>query len=73
MADENREKTLSHLSLFQIFRRISRSVREFKRPALLTPLLVTGEVIIECTIPFITAQLINALNEGQGMDAIAHY
>ena len=73
MADENREKTLSHLTLFQIFRRISKSVREFKRPALLTPLLVTGEVVIECIIPFITAMLINALNEGQGMDAIARY
>ena len=73
MAEETREKTLSHLSLFQIMGRIAQSIREYKRPSLLTPILVTGEVVIECAIPFITAQLINALNEGQGMDAIMHY
>ncbi|MDO5107857.1 MAG: ABC transporter permease, partial [Coriobacteriaceae bacterium] len=73
MAEEPREKTLSHLSFYQIFRRISMSVREYKRPAILTPILVTGEVVIECAIPFITALLINALNEGKGMDAISHY
>ena len=73
MAQEPREKTLSHLSLFQVFRRIFQSVREYKRPTILTPVLVTGEVIIECAIPFITAQLINALNMGEGMSAIAHY
>ena len=37
MAEEPREKTLSHLSFYQIFRRISMSVREYKRPAILTP------------------------------------
>ena len=73
MAEETREKTLSHVTLPQIMWRIAQSIREYKRDSILTPILVTGEVVIECSIPFITAQLINALNEGQGMDAIAHY
>ena len=31
---------------------LARSIREFKKPALLTPMLVTVEVILECIIPF---------------------
>ena len=27
------------------------SLREFKKPAILTPLFITGEVILECLIP----------------------
>ncbi len=73
MAEKNHGKTLAHFTLIQIARRIARSIREYRRDTILTPLLVTGEVIIECAIPFITALLINALNEGQGMSAIARY
>ena len=40
---------------------LARSIREFKKPAILTPLLVTGEVILECIIPFIIANLVNEM------------
>ncbi len=36
-------------------------VREYKRPTLLTFLFIVGEVIIECFIPFITAELVNQM------------
>ncbi len=52
---------------------LARSVREFKKPALLTPLLVTGEVILECVIPFTIAKLVNQMQAGCGMDVIARY
>ena len=29
---------------------LSKSIREFKKPAILTPILVVGEVILECII-----------------------
>ncbi len=70
---EQHAKTLAHLTLPQIMRRIARSAREYRKPSIQTPILVSGEVIIECSIPFITAQLINAINEGQGMAAISRY
>ena len=38
---------------------LARSIREFKKPAILTPLLVTVEVILECIIPFTIANLVN--------------
>ena len=52
---------------------LARSIREFKKPAILTPLLVTGEVILECIIPFIIANLVNEMQAGCGMDVIIHY
>ena len=52
---------------------LARSIREFKKPAILTPLLVTGEVILECIIPFIIANLVNQMQAGCGMDVIIRY
>ena len=46
------------LTLRGIISTLSRSVREYKKMSLMTPVLVIGEVVIECIIPFITAQLI---------------
>ncbi len=52
---------------------LARSIREFKKPAILTPLLVTVEVILECIIPFIIAKLVNEMQAGCGMDVIVNY
>ena len=38
---------------------LARSIREYKKTAILTPLLVTVEVILECIIPFTIANLVN--------------
>ena len=52
---------------------LSKSIREFKKPALLTPILVVGEVILECIIPFVIANLVNEMQAGCGMDVILRY
>lgn len=67
------EGVTPQLSYRQIVSTLAKSVREFKRPSVLTPLLVVGEVIVECAIPFSTAQLIDQLNMGAGMDVIVRY
>ena len=38
---------------------LGKSVREYKKPALLTPLLVTLEVVMEVVIPLLMANLID--------------
>ncbi len=43
---------------------LAKSIREFKRPSILTFILIVGEVIIECIIPFITANLVNQIKAG---------
>mgnify|MGYP005804643547 FL=1 len=52
---------------------LARSIREFKKPAILTPILVTVEVILECIIPFVIANLVNEMQAGCGMDVIVNY
>ncbi len=52
---------------------LARSIREYKKPAILTPLLVTIEVILECIIPFSIANLVNQMQAGCGMDVIVKY
>ena len=45
-------------------RTLLRSVREYRRASLLTPLFVTGEVILECFLPLIMASLVDHLQGG---------
>ena len=44
-----------------------KSIREFKRPTILTLLLIVGEVFIEVLIPFRTAALVNGIQSGMTM------
>ena len=50
-----------------------KSVREYKKSSILTPVLITGEVIVECIIPFVTGILIEQIRLGGGMDVIVKY
>ncbi len=50
-----------------------KSIREYKKPSLLAPAYVSLEVVIECIIPFITAQLVNQIKAGCGIDVILKY
>ena len=52
---------------------LAHSIREFKKPAMLTPLLVMVEVVLECIIPSIIATLVNQMQAGCGMDVILRY
>lgn len=49
------------------------SVREYKKPAIMTPILVTCEVVLECIIPFVIAQLVNEIKGGCDMSVILKY
>lgn len=49
------------------------SIREYKRAAIATPIIVTGEVVMEVAIPFVTAQLINAIQLGAGLAQLLPY
>ena len=52
---------------------LARSIREYKTLSILTPLLVTVEVIMECAIPFVIANLVNEMQAGCSMDVIVRY
>ena len=48
-------------------------VREYKKTSILTPILVSGEVVVECIIPFYIAKLINRIENGADMKMILMY
>ena len=52
---------------------LANSIREYKAVTIATPLLVALEVVMECIIPFITAQLVNEIKAGCSIDVILHY
>ena len=45
------------------------SIRDYMKVAVATPLLVLGEVLCEVLIPFITANLIDAIKDGAPLPA----
>ncbi len=49
------------------------SIREYKKTSILTPVLVSIEVIVECIIPFYIAKLINHIQDGTDMSLILKY
>lgn len=52
---------------------LARSIREYKKPSIATPILVSLEVVMECTIPFIIATLVDEINKGCEMSVILRY
>ena len=52
---------------------LAKSIREFKKPSILTPILVSFEVVLECIIPFLIANLVNEIKAGCEMQVIVRY
>ena len=52
---------------------LSKSIREFKAASVKAPVFVSLEVVLECIIPFIIAQLVNEIKAGCGLGVIAGY
>lgn len=51
--------------------RLLKCLREYKKPTVLTLIFIIGEAVIETLIPFITANLINGIQAGIGMNQVA--
>lgn len=53
-----------------MFKRLLKSVREYKTPTVLTLLFIVLEAIIEAFIPFITANMVNRIKDGAEISEI---
>lgn len=49
---------------------LARSIGEYKKLSIITPILIIFEVVIECAIPFITATLVNQIKSGCELNVI---
>ena len=54
-------------------KQLAKSIREYKKESIATPILVAMEVVMECIIPFIISNLINDIKAGCGMDVLLRY
>ena len=52
------------------FKKLLGSVREFKAPAIITIIFIILEVFIEVVIPFITADMVNAIKDGAPLSGV---
>lgn len=53
-----------------MLRKLSKCVREYKKPTILTLLFIIVEAVIEIFIPFITANLVNDIKGGAQIDTV---
>lgn len=56
-----------------MIKELGRSIREYKRVSIATPILVSGEVVMECIIPFLIATLVNEVKAGCDMGRLLRY
>ncbi len=56
-----------------MLRHLLSCIREYKKYAIASPLFIAMEVVFECVIPLVTANLINQITAGCGMDVITRY
>ncbi len=59
--------------MISLIRRLARCIKGYTKETILSPLFIALEVIIECIIPFVTAELVNNIQAGCGMDIIYRY
>ena len=53
-----------------LFRKLLKSLRQYKKQSALSLIFIIGEVILEVVIPFITAQMVNNFRDGVQMEMI---
>lgn len=56
-----------------IIRVLKKSIREYKRDSILTPVLVAFEALVECIIPLMVANLVNKMQNGCDISVTVKY
>ena len=56
-----------------MLKELMKCIREYKKPSILAPVLVSLEVVMECTIPFLIAMLVNQIKAGAEFSVLVKY
>ena len=56
-----------------MYKQLARSIREYRGVSIKAPVFVSLEVLMECIIPFVIAQLVNQIKAGCGFATILQY
>ena len=56
--------------MFSMLKKLSKSIREFKLPSIITLIFIVAEAVIEVFIPFITADMVSKIQAGAKMSEV---
>ena len=56
--------------MFAMLKKLSKSIREFKLPSIITLIFIVAEAVIEVFIPFITADMVSKIQKGAEISEI---
>lgn len=56
-----------------MIKKLAGCIREYKKTSIATPILVSLDVVMECVIPFVIAELVNRIKDGCEMRTILLY
>lgn len=56
-----------------MIKQLSKSIREFMKPTILTPIFVVGEVLMEAFIPYLISLLVNDIKAGCDVSVVLSY
>ena len=51
--------------MFKAFKKVFKSVREYKVYAIITPLFMIGEAAVECALPFVMSRFVNRIEDAR--------
>ncbi len=59
--------------MFKAFRKVFRSVREYKKFAIITPLFMVGEAAVECALPFVMSLFVDKIEGASSLSTLLPY
>ena len=59
--------------MFKAFKKVFKSVREYKKYAIITPLFMVGEAAVECALPFIMTLFVDSIKDVDNVAALLPY
>ena len=59
--------------MFKAFKKVFKSVREYKKFAIITPLFMIGEAAVECALPFIMTLFVDSIKDVDNVAALLPY
>ncbi len=59
--------------MFKLFKKVFKSVREYKKYAIITPLFMVGEAAVECALPFVMSLFVDKIEGASSLSTLLPY
>ena len=59
--------------MFKLFKKVFKSVREYKKYAIITPIFMVGEAAVECALPFVMSLFVDSIENATNIGMLLPY